>query len=455
MNLRLGSIVATVLGIVCFAAPAFAQSQPLTLAWDPNPEPSVAGYVVYVGSASRSYEEWYDVGNQTSFAYPAAVTGRPYYFAVAAYAPASGIGALSEEVFFRAGVVSASSDGGSIAPAQSSAIMARPFLCAGDRGAACYDVTPLASIGGHASSLTPLHDGRVLFVEDARRIRIIDGAALLSEPALQPRSPSTQIAGLVVHPDFARNRFLYVGEIDTTAGGGRELRIVRYREMANILAEGAAIVTGLPLPSSGGAPFTIDSAGRIYVAVPAEPNSYRDTSPYAGMVLRFENDGSVRRDSPAGSPVFARGYSQPASLIWNEPWNELWLAGSGAEWSGPLARLSLTQDLDRWPAIPRDATLLTESAIVHLGASPVAGRASMNQAPANVIVVDENGAVFSIIADAAGVTAAEQLSTNDLGGAATSAALHTEGVRNEIYLALTVETRDSDPSSQILRLRRR
>jgi hypothetical protein len=279
---------------------------------------------------------------------------------------------------------------------------------------------------------------------------------MLSEPALQPRSLSTQIAGLALDPDFARNRFIYVGEIDTTAGGARELSIVRYREMANVLAEGAAIITGLPLASSGGAPFTIDSAGRIYVAVPAEPNRYRGTSPYAGMVLRFENDGSVPRDRPAGSPVFARGYSQPVSLIWSGPRNELWLAGYGTEWSGPLARLSLTHDLEQWPAIPRVAGLLTESVIVQLGASPVArGQSRTNHAPVNVIAVDENGEVFSIIADAAGVAAPERLSTTDLGGTPTSAALHTEGARTDIYLAVPVESRDSYPSSQILRLRRR
>ena len=34
----------------------------LTLAWDPNPEPEVAGYIVYVGTEPGIYAEQFDVG---------------------------------------------------------------------------------------------------------------------------------------------------------------------------------------------------------------------------------------------------------------------------------------------------------------------------------------------------------------------------------------------------------
>jgi hypothetical protein len=76
-----------------------AAADTLTLMWDPSPDTSVAGYLVYVGTQSGVYGTAYDVGNMTSFAYPSAAAGQPYYFAVAAYFPGPVIGARSTEVW--------------------------------------------------------------------------------------------------------------------------------------------------------------------------------------------------------------------------------------------------------------------------------------------------------------------------------------------------------------------
>ena len=75
-----------------------AGADTLTLMWDPSPDTNVAGYLVYVGTQSGVYGSTYDVGNTTSFAYPSAAPGQPYYFAVAAYFPGPLIGARSTEV---------------------------------------------------------------------------------------------------------------------------------------------------------------------------------------------------------------------------------------------------------------------------------------------------------------------------------------------------------------------
>ena len=76
-----------------------AAADTLTLMWDPSPDTSVAGYLVYVGTQSGVYGTAYDVGNTTSFAYPNATAGQPYYFAVAAYFPGPVIGTRSTEVW--------------------------------------------------------------------------------------------------------------------------------------------------------------------------------------------------------------------------------------------------------------------------------------------------------------------------------------------------------------------
>ena len=57
----------------------------VTLGWDSNVEPDIAGYNVYYGVASRAYEGSTDVGNQTSHNLTGLVDGQTYYFAATAY----------------------------------------------------------------------------------------------------------------------------------------------------------------------------------------------------------------------------------------------------------------------------------------------------------------------------------------------------------------------------------
>jgi hypothetical protein len=70
----------------------------LTLAWDPNPETQVAGYVLRVGTAPGVYTQSFDVGRVTSFAYQPVVPGQRYCFAVSAYFAGPINGANSTEV---------------------------------------------------------------------------------------------------------------------------------------------------------------------------------------------------------------------------------------------------------------------------------------------------------------------------------------------------------------------
>ena len=62
-----------------------AMSESVTLAWDAA-GPRVAGYRLYLGSASRQYQLVFDVGSATSYVLPADLLGgTPYFFAVKAY----------------------------------------------------------------------------------------------------------------------------------------------------------------------------------------------------------------------------------------------------------------------------------------------------------------------------------------------------------------------------------
>jgi hypothetical protein len=70
----------------------------ITLAWDPNTEPDLAGYKIYYGTSSRQYTVTVDVGNVTRYTIRDLDESRVYYLAVTAYDTAGNESELSDEV---------------------------------------------------------------------------------------------------------------------------------------------------------------------------------------------------------------------------------------------------------------------------------------------------------------------------------------------------------------------
>jgi hypothetical protein len=92
--LRSGATLALLLGFL----PAEARAGTFTVQWDPSDAPDLAGYIVYHGPKSGTYENSIDVGNATSWTLEGLSTGRHYFVAVRAYNTAGLRSDLSEEV---------------------------------------------------------------------------------------------------------------------------------------------------------------------------------------------------------------------------------------------------------------------------------------------------------------------------------------------------------------------
>jgi len=229
----------------------------------------------------------------------------------------------------------ASSGGASNAPQASAVCLATT--------ARCHDDTAIASGFADVIGLSALPDGRLLFIESGRRVRVIENKALRSDPALTAPADAT-LAGLAVDTRFETTRFVYIAWTEVKSNGEHSLNITRYRELAGTLGEGAQIVTNLPFQADSRAPLAVDNAGLLYVATPTQPQRIGADALAAGAILRFTRDGAVAPGSWRGSSVVAYGYPRPTGLAVDSTLGALWLTGIDASRVGQLSRVVLQSE---------------------------------------------------------------------------------------------------------------
>ena len=80
--------------------PQLCAAQTITLAWDPDTAPDIAGYRLYSGIASGVYTKVTEVGNATTTAVSNLVAGTTYFFAVTAYNAAGLESAPSNQISY-------------------------------------------------------------------------------------------------------------------------------------------------------------------------------------------------------------------------------------------------------------------------------------------------------------------------------------------------------------------
>src|SRR5439155_19080697 len=64
---------------------AIQAARAVTLAWNPSPGANIAGYRVYYGAASRSYNNVVNAGNSTNVTINNLTAGVTYFFAATSY----------------------------------------------------------------------------------------------------------------------------------------------------------------------------------------------------------------------------------------------------------------------------------------------------------------------------------------------------------------------------------
>jgi len=206
-------------------------------------------------------------------------------------------------------------------------------------------------------------DGRMFLTERPGRVRVFERGQVLAAPALVLTDVAAVgeggLLGIAVHPDFATNHFVFLAYTARLAGGSRETRVVRYREVGNTLGEPAVILDRVGAADiHDGARVKFGPDRKLYVTMgdTAAPPTAQDPGTLTGKILRLNDDGSVPGDNPfAGSPIFSYGHRNPQGLDWHPVTGEPWGSEHGQTGNDEINRLQPGRNYG-WPVIEADQT---------------------------------------------------------------------------------------------------
>jgi glucose/arabinose dehydrogenase len=172
-----------------------------------------------------------------------------------------------------------------------------------------------------------LPTGEMLVTERKGRVRIIVGAKLRPDPVfvvpdVEP-SGESGLMDISVHPDFAKNGFIYLAY--SYNSDGKRVKVMRYKYVDGAFTEPKVIVENVPgAPNHAGMRADFGPDLKLYVTTgdSTDWKLAQDNNSLAGKILRLNDDGTVPRDNPfvgkAGfrPEIWSTGHRNPQGIAW-------------------------------------------------------------------------------------------------------------------------------------------
>ncbi len=156
-------------------------------------------------------------------------------------------------------------------------------------------------------------DGRMFFTERPGRVRVVEDGKLRQEPffVVKDVEPSGEngLMGMVLHPDFAENHFVYLAYA-YEAKNGKNVRVRRYRENGETLIEPKTIIESIDAARfHAGTRLGFGPDGKLYITTGDATKQKRaqKLDSLNGKTLRLNDDGTIPDDNPFVKQKGARG----------------------------------------------------------------------------------------------------------------------------------------------------
>ena len=247
----------------------------------------------------------------------------------------------------------------------------------------------------HSMAFTP--EGDMLVTERPGRLRIIRGGTLLPEPVSglpdilalgrgatsQDGREQAGLRDVVLHPDFATNRLLYLSYVKPGPNGYGNLAVARGRyeggRLTNVqeIFHANAPGNGTNRSSMWGGRIAFDKDKYLFLTLgdrqwPAVPDLNRhpaqDLLTHNGKTVRLYDDGRVPKDNPfVGTPhalseIWSRGHRNAQGMAFDPATGDLWQNEHGPQGGDELNLIRPGANYG-WPVIGYGVNYTTGLAI--------------------------------------------------------------------------------------------
>lgn len=122
------------------------------------------------------------------------------------------------------------------------------------------------------------------------------------------------LLGMVLHPDFSANPYVYVVYC---YGNTYKAKVVRYTYAANALSSPTILLDQIPAASIHNGSRLLISGGKLWITTgdAADQSLPQNTGSLAGKILRINLDGSIPSDNPFNNAVWSYGHRNPQGLV--------------------------------------------------------------------------------------------------------------------------------------------
>ena len=251
-----------------------------------------------------------------------------------------------------------------------------------------YRIVTVAEGLQHPWSMAFLPSGDLLVTERPGRLRIVRGGRLLADPVagLPPIRSGGQggLLDVVPHPDFARNRLIYISyakpSTDTLQG---TTAVVRARFENDRLTDVQQIFEAA-LWSRGrghhGSRLAFDRNGFLFISLgdrqvapsgDLERHPAQDLSNHFGTIVRLHDDGRVPADNPfagregALPEIFSYGHRNVQGMLVHPTTGDVWATEHGPQGGDELNLIQPGRNYG-WPVVGFGVNYRSGSAI-HAG----------------------------------------------------------------------------------------
>ena len=208
-----------------------------------------------------------------------------------------------------------------------------------------FRIETLAEGLDHPWSVAFLPGGGMLITEREGRLRLFRDGKLHPKPIAGVPAVFAEGQGglhdIVLHPDYARNRLVYLAYA-AREGGGAHTRVTRFRLDLDrhALVDPKRIFDGRPKVGSShhfGGRMAFDRGGYLFLTVGerGERESAQRLDTHAGTMIRLRDDGSVPPDNPfvgrddALPEIYSYGHRNPQGIALHPQTGEVWIHEHG------------------------------------------------------------------------------------------------------------------------------